>query len=181
MKASPGPAPRHTQCWNNAQVRNNITTFPLKYDSPDAATSEIGTFCSYDIKPRIEKIAKPATKLVPLFRKHSERQSLQHTEYTYFNVNTGLSWNDQIYMTSFTCNSYCYICCSCPVQSVIPNKWHRRKRSECQHPSTPTMRHIYIKLAAHTWVHSTSWSFLSHISMLMIDLCLRKILQEDIS
>lgn len=31
------------------------------------------------MKPRMEKIAKPATKLVPLFRKHSDRQSLQQT------------------------------------------------------------------------------------------------------
>lgn len=43
---------------------------------PDSATSEIGTFCSKDMKPRIEKIANPATKLVPLFRKHKATQSL---------------------------------------------------------------------------------------------------------
>lgn len=48
--------------------------------SPDSATSEMGTFCSKDMKPRMEKIAKPATKLVPLFRKHNDRQSLQQTE-----------------------------------------------------------------------------------------------------
>lgn len=43
---------------------------------PDSATSEIGTFCSKDMNPRIEKIANPATKLVPLFRKHKAMQSL---------------------------------------------------------------------------------------------------------
>lgn len=37
----------------------------------------MGTFCSYAMKPKIEKMAKPATKLVPLFRKHRDTQSLQ--------------------------------------------------------------------------------------------------------
>lgn len=44
--------------------------------SPDSATSEIGTPCSSAIKPKMEKIAKPATKLVPLFRKQRAMQSL---------------------------------------------------------------------------------------------------------
>lgn len=37
----------------------------------------MGKFCSYDMKPRMEKMAKPATKLVPLFRKQRDRQSLK--------------------------------------------------------------------------------------------------------
>lgn len=43
---------------------------------PDSATSAMGTPCSYAMKPRTEKIAKPATKLVPLFRQQSRMQSL---------------------------------------------------------------------------------------------------------
>lgn len=43
---------------------------------PDSATSAIGTPCSYAMKPRTEKMAKPATKLVPLFRQQSMMQSL---------------------------------------------------------------------------------------------------------
>lgn len=46
-------------------------------NEPDSATSEMGRFCSYDMNPRMEKMAKPATKLVPLFRKQRDRQSLK--------------------------------------------------------------------------------------------------------
>lgn len=53
-----------------------ITWLLPQRDLPDTATSEIGTFCSYDMNPRIEKMAKPATKLVPLFKKHRAKQSL---------------------------------------------------------------------------------------------------------
>lgn len=44
---------------------------------PDSATCEIGTPCSRAMKPSTEKMAKPATKLVALFRKQSTMQSLQ--------------------------------------------------------------------------------------------------------
>lgn len=44
--------------------------------SPDSATSAMGTPCSCAMKPRMEKMAKPATKLVPLLRKHRATQSL---------------------------------------------------------------------------------------------------------
>lgn len=43
---------------------------------PEAATSEMGSPCSYDIKPRTEKIANPATKLDPPFTKHRTKVSL---------------------------------------------------------------------------------------------------------
>lgn len=49
---------------------------PGSVDLPDSATSAIGTPCSYAMKPRTEKMAKPATKLVPLFRQQSIIQSL---------------------------------------------------------------------------------------------------------
>lgn len=46
---------------------------------PDSATSAMSTPCSCAMKPRTEKIAKPDTKLVPLFRHPSSKQSLCHT------------------------------------------------------------------------------------------------------
>lgn len=46
---------------------------------PDSATSAISTPCSCAMKPRTENIAKPDTKLVPLFRPPSSKQSLCHT------------------------------------------------------------------------------------------------------
>lgn len=48
--------------------------------SPDSATSEMGTPCSWDMKPRMEKMANPATKLVPLLRKQRAMQSLWGVE-----------------------------------------------------------------------------------------------------
>lgn len=85
MKARPGPGETsHTaEITNNPQPINSsyITVLFLQCepskDSPDSATSDMGTFCSYAMKPKIEKMAKPATKLVPLFRKHRDTQSLQ--------------------------------------------------------------------------------------------------------
>ena len=44
---------------------------------PDSATSEMGTPCSWDMKPRMEKTTNPATKLVALFRKQRAMLSLQ--------------------------------------------------------------------------------------------------------
>lgn len=44
---------------------------------PEAATSDIGSPCSYDINPRTEKIANPATKLDPPFTKHRTNVSLR--------------------------------------------------------------------------------------------------------
>jgi hypothetical protein len=45
-------------------------------DLPDSATSEMGTPCSWDMKPRMEKTTNPATKLVALFRKQRAMESL---------------------------------------------------------------------------------------------------------
>lgn len=44
---------------------------------PEAATSEMGSPCSYDIKPKTEKIANPATKLDPPLTKHRTKVSLR--------------------------------------------------------------------------------------------------------
>lgn len=44
---------------------------------PVAATSDIGSPCSYDIKPKTEKIANPATKLDPPFNRHRTNVSLR--------------------------------------------------------------------------------------------------------
>lgn len=46
---------------------------------PDSATSAMSTPCSCAMKPRTENIAKPDTKLVPLLRPPSSKQSLCHT------------------------------------------------------------------------------------------------------
>lgn len=43
---------------------------------PEAATSEMGSPCSYDMKPKTEKIAIPATKLEPPLTKHRTKVSL---------------------------------------------------------------------------------------------------------
>lgn len=49
-----------------------------------------------------------------------------------------LSYNQVcIAIVLYTCNSYCCICCSSPEQSAPLNRWHRRRRSGCQHPSIP--------------------------------------------
>lgn len=50
---------------------------PPRPHSPDSATSAMGTPCSPAMKPRMEKMAKPATKLVPLLRKQRATQSLE--------------------------------------------------------------------------------------------------------
>jgi len=42
----------------------------LLFKLPDSATIEISTPCSKAMKPKTEKMAKPATKLVPLFSRH---------------------------------------------------------------------------------------------------------------
>lgn len=43
---------------------------------PDSATSEMGSPCSWAMKPRMEKTTKPAAKLVALFRKQRAMLSL---------------------------------------------------------------------------------------------------------
>lgn len=43
---------------------------------PEAATSEMGSPCSYDMKPKTEKIANPATKLDAPLTKHRTKVSL---------------------------------------------------------------------------------------------------------
>lgn len=67
-----------------AKVQTKLTESPVlapphppKHHPPDSATSEMGTPCSWDMKPRMEKMANPATKLVPLLRKQRAMQSLQ--------------------------------------------------------------------------------------------------------
>lgn len=45
--------------------------------SPESATFDMSVFCSYAMNPSAEKMAKPATKLVPLFRRHKYTQSLK--------------------------------------------------------------------------------------------------------
>ena len=44
---------------------------------PDSATIEMSTPNSYDMKPRTEKTAKPATMLVTLFSMHKANVSLE--------------------------------------------------------------------------------------------------------
>lgn len=44
--------------------------------------------------------------------------------------------------TQLTCNSCCGNGCSCPVLSGPQVQWHRRKKSEYQHQSTPTANGI---------------------------------------
>ena len=55
------------------------TTTAADTTIPDSATSAMSTPCSCAMKPRMEKIAKPDTKLVPLFRHPSSIQSLCYT------------------------------------------------------------------------------------------------------
>lgn len=59
-----------------AQQQHSHSPIPPQPNSPDSATSAIGTPCSFAMKPRMEKMAKPATKLVPLLRKQRATQSL---------------------------------------------------------------------------------------------------------
>uniref|UniRef100_A0A0E9QAH6 Uncharacterized protein n=1 Tax=Anguilla anguilla TaxID=7936 RepID=A0A0E9QAH6_ANGAN len=43
---------------------------------PDSATSSMATPCSCAMNPSTEKTANPATTLVPLFSRHSHKESL---------------------------------------------------------------------------------------------------------
>lgn len=45
--------------------------------SPDWATVLMSTPCSSAMKPNTEKMAKPARKLVLLFRRHRRKESLE--------------------------------------------------------------------------------------------------------
>lgn len=47
---------------------------------PESATTEMSTSSSLAMKPRTEKTAKPAKKLVKLFNRHRKKVSLQTTE-----------------------------------------------------------------------------------------------------
>ena len=49
-----------------------------------------------------------------------------------------------------TCSSYCCICCSYPERSESLNRWHRRRRSGCQRPSTPNTEKTFRLTAART-------------------------------
>lgn len=54
--------------------------FLISMDStflPDSATEAISTPCFWDMYPRMEKMAKPDTKLVPLFNRQRKKESLQ--------------------------------------------------------------------------------------------------------
>lgn len=73
---------------------------------------------------------------VAVFRKEEGERLLE--EYNYVPV---------------TCNSYYGICCSCPKLSGIPNKWHKKRRSECPHPSIPareTQREVRRRKGQHS-------------------------------
>lgn len=60
-------------CFPSPRARHSTTD---RQHPPDSATSEMGTPCSWDIKPRMEKTTNPATKLVALFRKQRAMESL---------------------------------------------------------------------------------------------------------
>lgn len=49
---------------------------------PDWATVDMSTPCSSAMKPSTEKMAKPARKLVKLFRRHRTKESLQGNTHT---------------------------------------------------------------------------------------------------
>lgn len=91
-------------CYGFARVQSKVTVWLLKFQLvfflvcfiwqqrppsllpspwetlvPDSATSAMSTPCSCAMKPRTENIAKPDTKLVPLLRPPSSKQSLCHT------------------------------------------------------------------------------------------------------
>lgn len=48
-----------------------------KHGSPDWATVDMSMPCSSAMKPNTEKMAKPATKLVLLFRRQRRKESLK--------------------------------------------------------------------------------------------------------
>lgn len=114
---------------------------------PDSATSAMGTPCSWAMNPSTENTAKPATTLVPLFSKHSIRESLQITKakcshcmwqnmrLLIFKYLFKIKVNN--YWSSCTYSSCCCICCSFPAQLGSPHRYCRRRRSDSQPPSTP--------------------------------------------
>lgn len=131
---------------------HNPTKFPRilltsKFYLPDSVTADMFTPCSFAIKPSTEKMAKPATKLVKLFNRHSAIESLQR------NTNKinkrvlsfklfGQAWinNSQCMMTkknSLTCRNHCCTCCSFLETWERLYKLRRRRKFDCQHPSTP--------------------------------------------
>lgn len=105
-------------------------------------------------------MAKPATKLVPLFRKQRDRQSLKtaqtgeyHSQEEQCAVLLTFESEGQRVRelccnaadsSVCTCNSCCYIYCSFPAQSGNRCRWHRRRRSEFQHPSIPQRKNTHI-------------------------------------
>lgn len=129
---------------------------------PDSATSAMSTPCSCAMKPRTENIAKPDTKLVPLLRPPSSKQSLCHTyvmevvnehrrnrgsHFFFFFTQPSLT---RVALTStatntpslpvergLTCSSCICICCSSPAKSWLPGIWRRRRRSGSPRRSTP--------------------------------------------
>lgn len=118
---------------------------------PDSATSAMSTPCSCAMKPRTENIAKPDTKLVPLLRPPSSRQSLCHTWRSLVDTHPLQFTHTPSAATTtvsppppppapeaqLTCSSCICNCCSSPVMSWRPDRWRRRRRSEFLHRSTP--------------------------------------------
>lgn len=105
-------------------------------------------FCSYAMKPSAEKMAKPATKLVPLFRRHKYRQSLKTKNRNPHKFRSLMIIFRHLvidciqicnrYNIKLTCNSYCCTYCNFQEQLDTQCKGHRSKISESQHPSIPT-------------------------------------------
>lgn len=57
----------------------NLLKFPSPL-VPDSATEAMSTPCFCDMYPRMEKMAKPDKKLVPLFNRQSKKESLQFSK-----------------------------------------------------------------------------------------------------
>lgn len=108
-------------------------------NSPAETTSSIGTPMSWAMNPSTENTTKPAKILVALFRQHSAKQSLQHTD----NKKPALSRRRRrgtlnvLRAGTRTCSSYCCICCSSPERSALPGTRRRRRTPESQRRARP--------------------------------------------
>lgn len=121
---------------------------------PDSATSAMGTPCSCAMNPNTEKTANPATKLVALFNKHSNRQSLQTREgaktsvecfwWRGFQPSSGVSS-----CLVLTCSSCYCMGCSCLVQSRYQHPHCMKRKFGPQPPSKPVE-------TKHEWVDPNS-------------------------
>lgn len=61
--------------------------------SPDSATSDTWMFCLWAIKPRIEKMTKPARKLVKVLIPANQRLSLQRKTLHFFLT----AWSEKVF------------------------------------------------------------------------------------